>query len=313
MKVRFTIFLSALFAMLSVSADDVAVSFAPKMPGRVRFALCQTPCGTSSGTDQIAETVGWVRGALHGDEDVIVFPELSFSSFSELETAWTNAATVWSATASFAMERNAWVIAHHPTRPEGAANSYGETRVFAPDGSVAAIYRKRILARMDIAAGFEAGPPAAPAELPFARVGILVCKDAFYPQAESDGYESVDVLLAQFAHPGIEDQSDPEAKYFPQPDEAAEDLRGTRKSWCRPGRSLLAVNKTGRDGLYTLCGGTFAAAETGSIVAGADDEATLVFVDFPLGPNGRIKPVPSFGGISCPHSAVHAPDSPAAP
>ena len=280
---------SVLLALLVCSCASQR-HFVPKTQSRVRFALCQTPCGPFADGKRIDETFEWARRRLRGDEDAIVFPELAFASYSELGTAWRGGPEVWEKSAAFARERNAWVFVNHPNRPEGSPKPFNETRVFAPDGTVAAVYRKRVLARMDVAAGFEAGQPAVPAELPFARIGILVCKDAFTPAEGFGDYGTADVLLVQFAHPGIDDRYVPEAANFPSSAVSREDLRDSRYGWLDLGRPYLAVNKTGPDGVYTLCGGTFAASGSGTIGAGADTEAKIVFVDLPLGPDGRIEP-----------------------
>lgn len=280
---------SAFLAILACSCT-VHRGFVPKTPGRVRFALCQTPSGAFDGGRRVDETLDWARRGLHGDEDAIVFPELAFASFSELGTAWKEAPQVWEKAAAFARERGAWVFVNHPFRPDGSPRPFNETRVFAPDGTVAAVYRKRVLARMDAAAGFEAGPPAVPADLPFGRIGLLVCKDAFMPSQGSKGYADADALLVQFAHPGVDDRYVPEAANFPSSAESRNDLRDSIYGWLAPGRPYLAVNKTGPDGVYTLCGGTFAASGTGTVGPGADTDATIVFADLPLGPDGRIEP-----------------------
>ncbi len=281
---------------VSVLAELLACScasqrdFAPKTPGRMRLALCQTPCGPFADGERIDETLDWARRRLRGDEDAIVFPELAFASYSELGTVWRGAPEVWEKSAAFARERGAWVFVNHPNRPDGSTRPFNETRVFAPDGTVAAVYRKRVLARMDVAAGFGAGPPAVPADLPFGRIGLLVCKDAFTPSEGSGDYADADALIVQFAHPGVDDRHAPEAANFPSSEESRNDLRDSVYGWLAPGRRYLAVNKAGPDGVYTLCGGTFAASGAGEIGAGADADAEIVFVDIPLGPDGRIAP-----------------------
>lgn len=269
--------------------------YVPKTAGRIRFALCQTPCTSSSSTAQIDATFAWARQSLKGDEDVIVFPELAFAPFTELKTAWKQGATVRKKAAAFARERNAYVLVNHPYRESSASKMYNETRVFAPDGTVLAIYRKRVLARMDTAASFSSGDTDVMARLPFAHLGLLICKDAFTPSKGSDRYRSADILLVQFAHPGVDNRSAPEAKSFPSSAQSMADMRNSRNGWRKLGKPYMAVNKFGPDGNYTLCGGTFAATAAGGIVTKADAVAKVVFADYPLQWNGRIQPVPAAG------------------
>jgi uncharacterized repeat protein (TIGR02543 family) len=266
--------------------------YVPKTAGRIRFALCQTPCRSSSATAQIDATFAWARQSLKGDEDVIVFPELAFAPFTELKTAWKQGPTVWKKAAAFAKERKAYVLVNHPYRASSGSKMYNETRVYTPDGTVLAVYRKRVLARMDVNASFTAGPAASLARLPFAYLGLLICKDAFTPSKGSDRYTGADVLLVQFAHPGVNNRSAPEAKGFPTAAQSMTDLRNSRNGWRKLGKPYMAVNKSGPDGNYTLCGGTFAADKAGKIVNKADAPAKVVFVDYLLQSNGRIRPTP---------------------
>ena len=60
---------------------------------------------------------------------------------------------------------------------------------------------------------------------------------------------------------GVDDRHVPEAANFPSSEESRNDLRDSVYGWLAPGRRYLAVNKAGPDGVYTLCGGTFAASD----------------------------------------------------
>lgn len=310
-------FVLALFALCAVAADSdpglatnvVPVradesgedAFVPKHSGKVRFALCQTPSVFSKTETRIEFLFSWARRRLHGDEDVIVFPELAFSAFSDLSTAWRKAPAVWEAAAAFARERGAYLFVNHPHRPDGADGSlFNETRVFAPDGTVAFVYRKRVLSRMDEKALFLPGPPATMAQLPFGRIGVLICKDAFTPSEGSDRYASADVLLVQFAHPGVDNIRAPEARWFPPSGKAMSEVVESRFGWARFGKPYLAVNKTGPDGNYVLSGGSFASDASGRIVKPLKRLPDVFFTDFPLGPDGAILP----NGISSAAPAV---------
>ena len=268
--------------------------FIPKTPGLVRFALCQTPCGIYPASTRIDDTFDWVRNSLRGDEDVIVFPELAFVNFSELKTGWRKGKTVWKKAKAFAQERGAWVLVNHPNRPGGAGSKmFNETRVYAPDGRIAAVYRKRVLAEMDVKASFSPGPSPVMANLPFAKLGLLICKDAFMPSIQGTAYSKADILLAQFSHPGVVKRTKAERKWFHSPKKATAEVVGSRRDWKFLHKPFMAVNKSGPDGHYQLAGGAFASKVNGDLVASAGASPTVLFVDFPLRSNGRIQPIPA--------------------
>ena len=288
------------FATLRQAADSDASEAdripATKRPGIVRFALCQTPSddlpAKGGGVDGVLD---WTRESLPGDEDVIVFPEFAFSSFAEEAEAWRSAALVWERAAAFARERRAFVVVNHPSRSEGEQpRIYDETRVFSPTGTVAAVYRKRNLAAMDRAAGLSPGDAPVMAELPFARLGLLVCKDSFFPgdKIRIEDYSSADVLVVQFSHPGVDDRNAPKAENFGSVEKERERLRSTRMEWADLHKPYLAVNRTGLDGVYRLTGGSFASDASGQIVSGLDDSPGVLVVDLRILLSGRLKPVP---------------------
>ncbi len=220
-----------------------------------------------------------------------MFPEFTFATFKEEAVAWRNEATVWKKAAAFARRRHAYVVVNQPSRDENH-RVYSETRVYSPLGYVTAVYRKRVLANMDKKAGYSPGPRAAMAQLPFARIGILICKDAFQPQTGFSRYTNADILLVQFAHPGVNNRAAQEAKGFNTATMEMKRLRNTRLGWKDLEKPYLAVNKTGSEGNYTLAGGTFAARSSGTIVTKVDSVAKVLAVDFPLGENKRIVPSP---------------------
>ena len=282
--------LCILLALQGASGDTT------KTPGVARFALCQTDALETASEESVADVFAWVRGRLRGDEDAIVLPEMAFTSFSEFPDAWRYAPAVWRQAADFAVERDAWVFVNHPNREGDGADArlFNETRVFSPDGGVAAVYRKRVLANMDVAAGFSRGSETTVADLPFARIGLLICKDVFYPEKGGAGYVAADMLLVQFSHPGVDDRDAPEAAGFPSSAQSFKNLRNARRRWSHLKVPFAAANKDGPDGRYVLCGGTFAADSAGTAFAGRKSGAGVVFADFPLRADGRIAPPPPF-------------------
>lgn len=287
--------LCAFVAVAAPGAPAADRSPAAKRPGIVRFALCQTPSDASSSNDGIDGILDWARKRLPGDEDVVVFPELAFSGFREEAEAWRNATSVWTRAASFAKERRAFVVVNHPSGSgDGGPPVYGETRVFSPTGTVEAVYRKRDLAAMDLAAGLSPGDGPVVAALPFARLGLLVCKDSFFPGDEIriGDYSSADVLVVQFSHPGVDDRKAPEAENFDTVEKERERMRSTRFEWMDLRKPYFGVNRAGPDGNYRLVGGTFAAAASGRIAAGLDDDPGVLVVDCRVLPDGSLVPVP---------------------
>ena len=289
---------AAALRVATADADVPATGPRPaaKTPGVVRFALCQTPADAFPPKDRIDAVFEWTRSRLPGDEDVIVFPEFAFTRFSDEAEAWRDATSVWARATAFAQERRAFVIANHPSGSGGEPSRiYGETRVFSPTGTVAAVYRKRNLAAMDRAAGLSAGDGSVVAELPFARLGLLICKDAFFPEdgIEIGDYAASDVLVVQFSHPGVDDRNAPEAADFSSVEKERNRMRSTRREWADLRKPYFGVNRAGPDGSYRLAGGTFAAAASGRIVSGLDDDPGVLVVDCTVLPDGRLVPVPA--------------------
>jgi len=281
-------------AICTIFAISCAMAATTKNGGVARFALCQTPALDAACDDPVSDIFDWVEDRLVGDEDAVVLPEYAFTTFSEFAEAWDFASDVWGASASFAAENAVWLFVNHPSRAEGADSPlFNETRVFSPEGEPFAIYRKRELANMDRAAGFSKGDAATVVELPFGDVGILVCKDAQYPEKAGDGYIGASMMLAQFAHPGVDDPEAPEAATFHPTAEAMQDVRDTRSRWSFLSVPYLAVNKSGPDGNYNLCGGSFAADAACDIVGGLDGEAGVLVVDLALAEDGRIPAPPA--------------------
>ncbi len=275
-----------------------------KTQGRARFALCQTQaCPSPSKADEI---VRFVRKSANGLADVVVLPELAFSSFREQATAWRNSESLWTQIAQLACEYDIWIVANHPVRLDTrqgnmatesnddrpAIPRFNETRVVAPDGSIACTYRKRVLAKIDEETGYTPGTTFAVARLPFADVGLLICKDWFFPRITGDVAATADLLVVQFAHPGVDDRSSPVASEYPPSFEALEHMRNARFGWSPFGKPMLAVNKAGGEGPFRFVGGSFSADADGRIIADLGTQPDVLFVDFPIGPDGRIRPEP---------------------
>ncbi|MBR3085316.1 MAG: InlB B-repeat-containing protein [Kiritimatiellae bacterium] len=281
-------------AICMALAMNCAMAATTKTGGVARFALCQTPALEAGCADPVSNIFDWVGERLVGDEDAVVLPEYAFTTFSEFAGAWDFAAEVWDASAAFAAENSVWLFVNHPNRAGGADSPlFNETRVFSPQGETFAFYRKRELANMDRAAGFSRGDAAMVAGLPFGDVGILVCKDAQYPEKGGDGYVGASLLLVQFAHPGVDDPEAPEAKTFDPTAEAMQTFRDTCGKWSFLSVPYLAVNKAGPDGNYNLCGGTFAADDAGNVVGGLDGDPGVLVVDVALAEDGRIPAPPA--------------------
>ncbi len=285
--------LAFFFASTSIFAyGGPPPAYTPKVPGRIRFALCQTATAKPDGTNVVNRVFDWIRRKNLDGVDVFILPELAFASFLNLESAWRLADSVWCGASAFTREKGAWLVVNQPVRTDRGV-LYNETRVFAPDGEVFATYRKRILARIDLQASFSPGDAARPVELPFAKVGLLICKDAFFPNVGSGAYADADIIVTQFAHPGVDINTAREARFFPPTAWALSELRDSSAGWRRFGKPFLAVNKVGRDGPYNLVGGSHVTDANGRRGAELGSGPGVLLVDFPLKTDGHVEAKPT--------------------
>jgi predicted amidohydrolase len=271
----------------------------PHGAGRIRFAVCQMATRTGDIAENARRGLEWAEKAADGGADAVVFPEFSFVSYPTLlrgaevpdfETAeWGLAAF-----GGFARRRGCWVFVNHPEREKG--KTYNATRIVGPDGRVAATYRKCTLALVDACLGMYPGQGGVVADLPFGRVGLLVCKDASEPEPFREAYAAADVLVAQFAHVvrGGRDgrgrrrdgRRNPFVR-FPEPLDGI--VSCCREAFAKP---LVVASKPGVEGPWPLAGASRVVDGEGRTSALAGEGECLLVVDFPCGPDGRIAGAP---------------------
>ncbi|MBQ7252549.1 MAG: carbon-nitrogen hydrolase family protein [Kiritimatiellae bacterium] len=271
----------------------------PREAGRIRFAVCQMATRTGEIAENARRGLAWAEKAADGGADAVVFPEFSFVSYPDLlrgaevpdfdEAEWGLAAF-----GDFARRRGCWVFVNHPERADGAR--YNEMRVLGPDGRVAATYRKCTLALVDACLGMHPGEGGVVADLPFGRVGLLVCKDASEPEPFQAAYAAADVLVVQFAHVvrggrdvrgGRRDVRRNPFVRFPEPLDGI--VSGCREAFAKP---LVVASKPGAEGPWPLAGGSRVVDAEGRAVASAGEGECLLVADFPCGPDGRIAGAP---------------------
>lgn len=296
---RFSAFVSVAFLAASFPArgeetppEAEAIAWRPHAAGRIRFAICQmaTPPGRDA-AENARRGLEWAEKAADGGADAVVFPEFSFVSYPDLLRGadvpdFDGAEWGMAAFGGFARRRGCWVFVNHP-KQEGEAR-FNEMRVVGPDGRTAAVYRKCTLAMVDMRLGMRPGTGGVVADLPFGRVGLLICKDASEPEPFREAYAAADVLVAQFAHVvrgGRDERGRPGGPFarFPEPlDEIAGTCLGTLR------KPLVLASKPGVEGPWPLAGASRGVDAAGGTLALADGNECLLWVDFPCGPDGRI-------------------------
>jgi predicted amidohydrolase len=301
MAVVWTVFAATVLAALGTwgfvwGARKSRGTFRPQHPGRVRVALCQYGSRVGDLKWNFGHALAYAEEAVRHGADVVVLPEYAFATVHDLRRkhAWVNLdEEEWmgGALADFARRHRCYLFANHgKTFGEHRQHHLNETTVFGPDGGTVATYQKRFVALIDQRVNF--GPStngAAAAELPFAKVGLLICKDTAYPDEYAEDYGDVDLLLMQFGH--ITHWGD---EWVPrglrdEPPHAVKALPRIAKAWTsRLGKPLLMANKTGVEDTFVYLGGSRVVAADGETVVLAGSDETILYVDFPLKEDGRI-------------------------
>jgi len=270
--------------------ESAAAEEKPAAGQRVRFALCQLDSREGDIPGNVRRALAMAEKAADAGAAVVVFPEFSFVSLRDLmRRAVPDLGQVpggLEKLSAFAKRRGCWLVANHPGNEGG--RWYNESIVLSPEGTVFARYRKRELAIFDRQIGMSPGTEATVAALPFAKVGLLICKDVSYPETYEKDCADADLLVMQFAHVRTKEGADgnPRRNPFARTPESLEEM--TARCHGVSGKTQLLADKTGTEGPWSFDGGTRVVAADGATVAKLDRETGFVFADFPLGEDGRI-------------------------
>lgn len=149
------------------------------MVDSVRLAIVQ-PRVASPERDNVARAVGYARQAGEQGAQVVVFPECYPGPFTGPPD--------FSATAALAAvaREHGMYVGYGSMEPTGAGELYHNIyQVLGPDGAVAARYAKLIPSAVDPALSGKTPVPGAEyalLETPWARVGLLICWEAWFPE-----------------------------------------------------------------------------------------------------------------------------------
>ena len=271
--------------------------------GHVRVALCQYGTRLLDREWNFRNAMREAEAAVRNDADVIVFPEFSFLSAYELKIgrSWFNLEdqTNWVARIrSFTRRHGVYLFVNHPAIVEepAATNCYNQTQVFGPDGSVVAIYRKRVLSTMDMSFRMTKGEEPTIVDLPFGKVGLMICKDSTRMDKFRQ-YADADLVLVQYAYvtfwgnsrfrsPGFGEPSPGSLSTFPR-------LMTNGIHHIR--RPMLLCNKSGLEGECLYNGSSAIVDSAGRMVARADTGPGILYADIPVDKTGKMTgaPVPT--------------------
>ncbi len=270
--------------------------FRPKTPGRVRFALCQYESRLGDVRWSFDQAMRFAKEAADHKADVVVLPEFSFSStldvamgkarFNLLKRFYTRYGIRY-----FVRVNGCHLVVNHPVGFRNGTNvvSYNETLVFTPSGQVMTNYYKRLLSLMDTGFLFTPGSQPVIADFPFGRVGLMICKDSSIPM-KSVAYRQADLILIQFANIGRwTDEMGPLGKAYPLAELQADFDKIAQRCTEKLLHPVLMVNKTGLENEYIYVGGSRAVAADGTEIGRLGSGSGILYVDFLLGEDGRIR------------------------
>lgn len=210
----------------------------------------------------------WTAEAVAQGARLIVFPECSNTGYiyrskeealeggDALDSEWV--ADVRSIAALHAIH----LAVGFTEKEEATGNLYNSVLCCAPDGSVAAVYRKHFLVSFDhyFFTPGDRGFPVVDSEM--GRLGFLVCGDARIPElARNNGLNEVDILIYPTAW-GSRDQLEINVK-----------ARGIENGFW-----VLAADKVGVERGFSYPGRSFIMAPDGRIVAEAGEEAEELLI-----------------------------------
>ncbi len=300
---------SSILAIALVAAALVAAAFVgwarsrrgefhPHHRGFVRFALCQYDTRTGDIRHNLLHALDFADEAVRHGADVVLLPEFSFASVHDVRSKLAcfnilEREELAGRLSDFTRRHGCYLLFNHPfvvTNESPKKIVYNTSYLMGPDGAVCAEYRKQAMALLDIRCSLSPGKTDVVADLPFGRLGLMICKDAYYPE-HFPSFSDADVVAIQFAHivnwgPDLP----PNGLREPIAEAPANFPRVSRLCTSVLRKPLLMVNKTGMEDVYAYIGGSRVVVANGTTVALAASHSDILYADFPLDENGRIDP-----------------------
>lgn len=181
----------------------------------VTISLAQMDCQVGEPSLNFVRAEGFVEEAARRGSDLVLLPELWSTAYDlarapQLASPLVDSAdaaapeTNWFArVAALARRHRIWIAGSMLEAREG--RYYNTLTVYAPEGSLAAVYRKTHLFRLMQEEQYLApGPTAATVELPWGETGLAICYDLRFPELfrgyALDGAQLM-ILPAEWPHP----------------------------------------------------------------------------------------------------------------
>lgn len=292
----------------------------PRNPqGKLRIAICQYDTRDDNLRWNIDHAVAFAEEAFRNGADLVILPEFSFNGFSELHALSELIEEFHRLEGPEKLSRVAWrnrgwLAYNHPTLTDGVF--YNETQFLDPDGRIAARYHKRYLALIDQRVRFVPGQLPGVVDLPFGRVGFLICRDLLLEQPadqepdtdetfllpdvldaareDIEQYSHADLIVGQLAYAGWWTPTRRNALIADPISSMLTTLKDAATLWARQTGTYVALaNKSGFEHSYGFPGGSLVVAPDGEILGHASSGTEILYVDLPLDASGRIARQPS--------------------
>ncbi len=273
--------------------------FRPKHRGFVRFALCQYDARVGDIRWSFFHALDYAREAVRHGADVVILPEFSFSSVHDIRSGpghfnILERPEYHRRLSAFTRNNGCYLFFNHSFTTNDPVTSrpsfFNTSYVMGPDGEIMASYRKRLMALLDKRLKFKPGYDPVIVDLPFARIGMMICKDSYDPTIFKK-YREADLVTIQFSHIthwgtnnvpiGLDE---PTWTVMDSLSHAADACVGVFR------KPLLMVNKSGLEDEFACIGDSRIIIPNGTAIAHAGSDCCILYADFPLGPDGRIDP-----------------------
>lgn len=234
----------------------------------MRLAVAQTAGVSGDPEATLAELPALAADAAGRGARLLVLPEMWLSGYNiaerTAELAQPADGPAARSVAAVAREQEIAILYGFPERAAGTV--YNAVQLIAPDGTIAATYRKAHLFGEAERAQFTPGDAVtALCTLDGLRFALLICYDVEFPEAvRAAALQGADAVLV------------PTALFEPF-DFVARTLVPVR-AW-ENGLYLVYANRCGREGTLTYVGGSVICAPDGTVLAAADQTPALLVTD----------------------------------